>query len=260
MNATPPRPLAGCGIVITRPAQHAVRFAELVRSAGGHAILFPAIEIVAASHPQAVNELIDRLEQFDLAIFISPNAVQHGLALIQARRALPRQLKIAAIGSGTVRELERAGASGVIAPQRFDSEALLEMPALRDVAGKRVVIFRGEGGRELLGDTLAARGATVEHAECYRRRRPQLDPVPLLDAWARGEVHAVAVTSSEGLRNFCELVGEQGRARLAATPLFVPHPRIERSARDLGLAKVVLTAQGDEGLLQGMVEWFARRR
>ena len=260
MSAAPPQPLAGRGIVITRPAQQAAHLAGLVRGAGGHAILFPAIEIVAATHPQAVNELIDRLEQFDLAIFISPNAVQHGLALIQARRALPRQLKIAAVGGASVRELERAGASSVIAPQRFDSEALLEMPALRDIAGRRVAIFRGEGGRELLGETLAARGATVEYAECYRRRRPQLDPAPLLGAWARGEIHAVAVTSSEGLRNFCELVGEQGRTRLAATPLFVPHPRIERSARDLGLANVVLTTQGDEGLLQGMVEWFARRR
>ena len=260
MNEAGRRVLAGRGIVITRPAHQAAHLAELVRAAGGNAILFPAIEIVAIADSRPLNELIDRLEQFDLAIFVSPNAVQQALALIGARRSLPPRLGLAAIGSSSVRELERAGATGVIAPARFDSEALLDMPELREVTGKRIAIFRGEGGRELLGDTLAARGAAVEYAECYRRRRPRADPAPLLEAWARGEVNAVMVTSSEALRNFCELIGEAGRSRLVATPLFVPHPRIEQSARELGLSNVTLTAQGDEGLLQGLSRWFLRNR
>ena len=81
----------------------------------------------------------------------------------------------------------------------FDSEALLALPEMRDLAGKRVVIFRGDGGRELLGDTLIARGAIVEYAECYRRSKPTSDAAVLLRLWARDEVLGIVITSSEGL-------------------------------------------------------------
>ena len=96
--------------------------------------------------------------------------------LIRARRKFPRRLQVATVGGASVRALERFGITGVVAPQgRYDSESLLDLPALAAVNGRRVVIFRGEGGRELLGETLRARGAVVEYAECYRRVRPELD-------------------------------------------------------------------------------------
>ena len=257
-EATQVQPLSGKGIVVTRPAHQAAHLAELIRAAGGRAILFPVIEIVEVEDLQPLLALIDRLDEFDLAIFISPNAVNKAMNLIKARRALPTHLQLAAIGRSGVRELRHFGVPTVIAPAaRFDSEALLELPALRDVAGKRIVIFRGDGGRELLGDTLTARGAAIEYAECYRRGRPQLDATPLLKAWARNEVHAITGSSSEGLRNLYDLVGKLGQSWLKKTPLFVPHPRIEQAARELGLATVVLTAQGDEGLVQGLEQWFA---
>lgn len=251
------RPLAGRGIVVTRPAHQAAPLADLIGAAGGKAILFPVIEIVEVGDLQPLLALIDRLEGFDLAIFISPNAVNQAMNLIKARRELPPRLLLAAVGRSGVRELRHFGITAVIAPAaRFDSEALLELPALQDVAGKRIVIFRGDGGRELLGDTLTARGAAIEYAECYRRGRPRLDAAPLLRAWARNELHAITGTSSEGLHNLFDLVGKLGQSWLRKTPLFVPHPRIEQTARELGLATVVLTAQGDEGLVQGLAQWF----
>ncbi len=254
------QPLSGRGIVVTRPAHQAARLAELIRAAGGSPILFPVIEIVAVDDPQPLLALIDRLDEFDIAIFISPNAVNMALNQIKARRELPPRLKLAAIGQSGVRELEHFGLTAQIAPvARFDSEALLELPAMQDVAGKRIVIFRGDGGRELLGDTLVARGAAIEYAECYRSGRPQIDAAPLLDARSRGELHAITITSSEGLHNLFELAGRHGQPWLGKTPLFVPHPRIEQTARELGVATVVLTAQGDEGLAQGLVVWFAPR-
>ncbi len=257
-DATQDQPLSGKGIVVTRPAQQAAHLAELIGAAGGRAILFPVIEIVAVGDLQPLLALIDRLHEFELAIFISPNAVNRAMNLIKARRALPPQLKFAAIGVGGVRELERFGISAVIAPAaRFDSEALLDLPALQNVAGRRIVIFRGDGGRELLGDTLTARGAAVEYAECYRRGPPPLDAAPLLRAWTRNELHAITATSSEGLHNLFDLVGTPGQSWLRKTPLFVPHPRIGQTARALGVATVVLTAQGDEGLVQGLAHWFA---
>jgi uroporphyrinogen-III synthase len=182
------------------------------------------------------------------------------MRLIKARRELPPRLAVATIGRGSMRELERYGVKQVAAPARFDSEALLDLPEMREVAGKRIVIFRGEGGRELLGATLAARGAAIEYAECYRRSRPQADATPLYKAWERNELHATTATSSDGLRNLVGLAGKSDAPWLRRTPLFVPHPRIERTARELGLPTVVLTAQGDAGLVRGLTQWFAGAR
>ena len=258
MNQAKRGPLAGKGIVVTRPAHQAEHLAGLISTAGGNAILFPTIEIVAIEN-QALAALISRLDEFDIAIFISPNAVHQAMKLIKSRRELPRQLELATIGRGGVRELERYGVRDVIAPERFDSEALLDMPKMRDVAGKRIVIFRGEGGRALLAETLIARGAAIEYAECYRRGVPQADPSLLLKAWANGALHAITVTSSAGLRNLFLLVGASGHAQLRNTPLFLPHTRIASTARELGVASVVVTGQGDEELVHGLTKWFANQ-
>ena len=121
---------------------------------------------------------------------------------------------------------------------------------MQDVRGLRVVIFRGDGGRELLGETLTTRGAAVEYAVCYRRAKPTFDVAPLLEAWARHGVVAVIVTSSEGLRYFCERIGAAGQAWLRTTPVVVPHPRIAATAHELGLTCVVESEAGDEALVR----------
>lgn len=261
VTTTIDKPLSGRGIVITRPAVEAQRLAELVRAAGGNPFLYPAIEILDAADLRSFDNLIERLDQFDLAIFISPNAVTKAMTRIRARRTLPAHLKVAAIGRGGVRALQSFGVREVIAPGalagRYDSETLLAEPALRDVDGKRVVIFRGEGGRELLGDTLSARGAIVEYAQCYRRGKPSADPAPLLEAWAHKRISATIFTSSEGLRNFYQVIGEAGQAELRNTPVFVPHPRVAATARELGLTQVVESASGDEALAAALLKHFA---
>jgi len=237
--------LEGRGILITRPRGQAQGLAKLIEAAGGRAILFPAIEIQAVPLP--------KLAEFDLAIFVSPTAVKRALAAMK----WPQRAKAAALGRGTQRELERHGIKGIIAPDSgADSEALLAVPELQRVAGRRIVILRGEGGRSLLGDTLAARGAHVEYAECYRRVRPQTDSGPLLTAFAKGAVHAVTVSSAEGLENLFEMLGAAGREHLKKTPLFVPHPRIAAEAKRLGLGEASVGGASDEEMLERLVAYF----
>ena len=253
-------PLAGRGIVITRPAHQAGSLAEKVRARGGRVILFPTIEIVEPQDLSPFFAVVDRLEEFDLAVFVSPNAVTRAFDAMSARRPLPERLAVAAIGDATVGALERRGVREVIAPHHsFDSEALLALPGFQEVAGKRIVIFRGQGGRELLGETLAARGAQVEYAECYRRVVPALSPAPLYEAWKEGALDAFVATSSMGLRNLSAMVGEAGAAKLKATALFVPHPRIASNAATLGFSDVVVTGAGDEGIVVSLCERFGHR-
>ena len=237
--------LRGRGILITRPREQAQGLAKLVEAAGGRAILFPAIEIQDVP--------LRKLAEFDLAIFVSPTAVKRALAAMK----WPQRAQAAALGRGTQRELERHGIKGIIAPDSgADSEALLAVPQLRRVAGRRIVILRGEGGRSLLGDTLAARGARVEYAECYRRVRPQSDSASLLTAFAEGAVHAVTVSSAEGLENLFEMLGAAGREHLRKTPLFVPHRRVAAEARRLGLGEANVGGASDEEMLERLVAYF----
>lgn len=252
-------PLAGRGILVTRPAQQCGPLADRIRAAGGEAILFPVLEIIDTPDLQPLIDVIARLDDYRLAVFISPNAVVRAMKQLEARRQWPARLRVAAIGKGSVRELERFGISGVIAPERhFDSEHLLALPGLQTVAGQRVVIFRGDGGRELLGDTLAARGAQVDYVECYRRARPVADAAPLLKAWDGKRLNAVTITSSEGMRNLFAMVGASGQPLLQQTPLFAPHPRIAAVARELGCRHVIESAPGDDGLMDALLRHFAR--
>lgn len=250
--------LAGRTIVVTRPAAQAGALSALIRQAGGTPIVFPVLEIRDVDDARPLAQIVGRIAQFDLAIFISPNAVQKAMRVIAARGGLPPHVRAATVGKASAAALRRAGVADVIAPTaRFDSEALLELPEMQQVGGRRVVIFRGDGGRELLGAALGARGATVEYAVCYRRSKPDADPAPLFELWARDELAAIVVTSSEGMRNLFEMVGPAGRARLTQTLLFVPHERIAETARALGAMRLVLTGANDDGMLAGMIDWWS---
>jgi uroporphyrinogen-III synthase len=173
-------PLAGKRVLVTRPREQAAGLAELIREEGGESIVFPAIEIAAVADLRQFYAVADRLEQFDLAIFISPTAVQRVLGLLEGRR-WPERVRVAAIGGGSRRELERRGFAGVVAPSsgEADSEALLALPELASVRGQSIVIFRGQGGRELLairslnaGRASNTRSATGESGPQVRRANP----------------------------------------------------------------------------------------
>ena len=252
--------LQGKGILVTRPAQMAEPFVERIRHANGRPVAFPVLEILDTANPDPLNRIIDALDEFDMAIFISPTAVNKALNLIRSRRELPGHMTIAAIGQGSRRELGHFGIRNVLAPsQRFDSEHLLAMPEMQSVSDRKIIIFRGDGGRELLGDQLTQRGAHVTYAECYRRGRPDRDAGILLRLWSRGEIQAVTITSAEGLHNLYDMVGKLGRQWLKSTPVFVSHERILDVTRELGLQHGILTPSGDEGMIAGMADWFAAR-
>lgn len=257
-SPSPPRTLAGVRVLVTRPRDQAENLARLIEARGGEVFRFPVIEIAEPQDPRALLAIIDRLKDFALAIFISPNAVKHAMNLIRARGGLPSGLRVACVGSGSARELRHFGIDKVIVPpERFDSEALLELPELQQVAGKRIVIFRGDGGRELLGDTLRARGAEIEYAECYRRLRPDTDATPLMHRWARGEVDIVSVTSVDGLRNLFDMLGKDGQPWLIRTPVVVVSERMAQVCRELGFTtgpRVAVTA-GDEAILEAIQAW-----
>lgn len=238
-------PLSGVSVLVTRPATQARALVEGIEKAGGHAILFPGIEIVDVEDDGILKSVIARISEYDFAIFVSRNAVDKAF---ERMGALPADLECFAVGKATLAALEAHGARHVRVPEvGFDSEGLLQLPELQSVGGKRIVIFRGVGGRELLGDELKSRGARVDYAECYRRLKPSVLPCIREDG-----VQAVTATSGEIVSNLCELAEGWVRNK----PIFVTHERIGKVARDSGFGQVVVTEGGDEGLVLGLIKWF----
>lgn len=243
--------LAGKVIAVTRPQAQAGPLAAAIAAAGGEAFCFPLLDIAPADDLAPLAAAVARLADYDFAAFVSPNAVDHALPAILRHGPWPGGLQALAVGPGTVKALAAHGVGDCLAPsERFDSEALLDLPGLApaQVAGRRVALFRGDGGRELLAETLRARGAVVDAIPCYRRSAPG-DFTVLADA---ARLDGITLSSSEALRH---LVAGLGIARVRDIPLFVPHARIAELAQALGLTRVILTPPADQGLIDGLLAY-----
>jgi uroporphyrinogen-III synthase len=250
-------PLQGRFIAVTRPPEQAKKLIALIEQAGGQVIPYPLIMLSALDDYSLFAAQLDKLADYDWAIFISSNAVQYGMPrLLQRWAPVPGTLRFAAIGPATAAELKKFGIGDTLTPDnRYDSESLLVLPEMHNVASRKIMIFRGVGGREILGDTLKQRGAHVEFAECYRRTNPQTDIRALQTHWQKDELDAIVVTSSEAMRHLLQL----GAASdwLSSIPLCVNHERVAELPRQHGMRVVVASAPGDEGMLDCILRTLA---
>ncbi|WP_287497424.1 uroporphyrinogen-III synthase [Pandoraea sp. CB10b_02] len=292
---------APCAI-LTRPDGQADALASALHAHGIDTLAFPLLHISAQADDGALAALdgaMGRLSSYALAVFVSPNAVAHALARLAHRRRRPSEpgagragaaqvgdvwpetLPAAVVGPGSAQALAEAGIAAprhrVIVPPggpaaRFDSEALLAELDLAALAGRRVLLVRGDGGRELLADTLRAHGAQVDIVSAYTRRAPAPDAA----AWAALEARVCApgrcawvLTSSEAVRHLATLLAArygarngvqtpgapQVLARILAAPCFTSHARIADAARAAGFDRITQCAAGDENLLAALKTW-----
>jgi uroporphyrinogen-III synthase len=253
-------PLQGCGVLVTRPAHQAKDLCQRIEQQGGRAIPFPVLEIKAPDDLRPLEACAAQLDEFDVAIFISANAVERALPPILEQRDWPADVRIAVIGKRSAEALETFGLRADLCPtDRFNSEALLELDALQDVAGQNFMIFRGNGGREYLADTLRARGAQVRYVEAYRRARPETDSSELLQAWRSGEIDLVQINSVESLENLFAMLDEEGQALLRETPLLIVSERMIPVVTRLGFTQAPLLAANatDEAVLAALLDWHS---
>ena len=253
--------LNGIGIAIARPVDQAKKLSVLIEQAGGTAIFFPLIEITPLSDYAQFESVIQHIENYDWAIFISSNAVQNGMPRL-LKQGIPTKLKFAAIGPVTATELQSFGVKDVLIPSshaehgdeskvRFDSESLLALPEMQAVKNKKILIVRGIGGRDVLAETLKTRGAQVTFAECYQRINPQINCDLLANLYAAKKLHGIVVTSSESMRYLLDLAGAADWLRNVT--LFVNHARIAELPLQIDLKVLVADAPGDEAMLEKLI-------
>lgn len=252
--------LHGLNVVVTRPAHQAAGFRHLLEQAGAQAILFPVMEVRPPTDLAAATARLSQLPSYDVALFISANAVEFGLSLLdgQQRNAL-QQLTLGAIGKQTAKVLQQHGFTAAWVPaQGFSSEDFLALPATQQLAGKRILIFRGEGGRELLADTLLQRGASVDYVAVYQRQGilcPKVAASRLKHLHEHQQLDIIAITSSEGLLNLLAMLDNPDWIK--TVPLLVGSQRMVDTARQAGFSGTIVIADnpGNEAMLQALTDW-----
>jgi uroporphyrinogen-III synthase len=238
LNApTPPCELAGLSVLVTRPAHQSEGLCDLIQAARGRPVRFPALEIRGPADKHAARAELAGASRAAMLIFVSANAVRYAFPLLPDQ--LPVDIAIAAVGGATARALAEAGLEPTLLPERMDSDGLLALPQLNAVQGQSIYILRGEGGRELLFDTLRERAADVHQVDVYRRQIPQRPAgvANLVRNWPQ-LVQAVTATSNAILDNLFTLLGEEGAEQLRATPLVVVSQRMAEHAVARGCESV----------------------
>ena len=246
-------------IMVTRPAGQAQSLCQLIEQAGAQVVLFPTLEITDVSNTKEIYSVINNLDKFNLAIFISVNAVNQAVKYIQERGTLPATLKLATIGKASAVALHKIlGRGPDICPEtQFTSEALLALEPMQELKNQSIVIFRGQQGREYLGAQLRQRGAKVEYVSVYCRKRPNADMAKFEQQRAKRDIDAIIITSEEGLRNLCGMLEKQLHGWLKKTQLIVMSQRIFNVAQALGFQKKPIVAReaSDEAIVQAIKHW-----
>ena len=225
-------------LLVTRPAAQSTRLCALLEKAGYEAIRLPTIEILDPVNLHELETVSDELDSYDLVVFVSVNAVKKGVEFVLDRREWPEETGIATVGARSAEALLPYGLSTDYVPEhRFNSEALLALDELQDMAGQRVAIFRGNGGREYLYDVLTERGAEVDYVEVYRRACPVVDADAMLALLQPGYLDYITVTSNETLQNLYDMAGAAGQPLLCELPLVVVSKRQSVLARQLGFRR-----------------------
>lgn len=248
-------------VLVTRPAGQAGGLCRMLEEAGYTAFRLATIEIREPEQMASLQSLVDSLQDYDLAVFISVNAVSRGLDYILARRGWPQQVKIAAVGASSAAALREHGLAVDLVPaHQYNSESLLALEELQDMHGKRVVILRGNGGREHLRDTLIARGAKVDYVEVYRRACPAPDSQLMRSLLQPGALDVITVTSNESLQNLFSMAAEDLQSQLRTLPLVVASERQALLAQELGFehAAVVAENAADVALVEAVKRLASR--
>lgn len=248
---------AGAAVLVTRPEGEAAEaLCRKLRERGYRVEHQPLLEL----HPldelsPALRQRVIDLDQYQHVIFISANAVRFGMAQLQAYwPQWPVGVRWYAIGSATAALLATYGIEAITPGAAMTSEELLAVPQLAQVSGDRVLIVKGEGGRDKLARDLALRGADVDTLACYRRQWPKVSRQDFIERLDRAGVGTILVSSGEGLACLVQLLSQAETSKLGIMTIIVPSARVATQARDAGFTRVVTAGNASDSAMLRALE------
>lgn len=246
----PGKSLRNQTVLVTRPVHQAMGLRTLIEKAGGNVVLFPTLEILPIENQESLQLRIKRIEEYDVVIFVSANAVRHAMVFWPP---CYRPLRLIAIGPGTASTLEQHGLSESTTPSQFSTEGLLDLPLLKQLAGKKIAIFCGENTRPLLKETLKKRGAQVDYLCCYLRRCPRV-PAERLHTLKSQSITQIVSTSKESLTHLHSIFREYDLHWLLLIPLIVISSPMVELAKVLNFSNRIVLAKNatDEAVINAL--------
>ena len=234
--------LAGATIVLTRATGSAATLRTRVQARGGRVVCVPGLSLRAVVDAGPLRQRVQTaMNLAHAAIFNSPAAVRFAFRLLPALDGM-LPARVFAVGAGTQRALARHRVRALAPGGRSDSEALLALPELADVRGRRIVLMGAAGGRDLLASTLTARGAQVESMHVYQREPPRLMQRHF-DALAHAaDPLLTLISSAAALTHLVALLPASLLARLRRQTLVVSSARLAAIARENGFAQICVAA------------------
>lgn len=245
-------------VLVTRPAGQSERLIAGLRELGCDVSHLPMLRLVPCDPlPGSEKQRLLDLDLYSDLLFISSNAAHFGLALIDDYwPQFPVGQRYWAVGESTARVLEARGLDVSWPDHDMTTEGLLALPGLQQAGDRKMLIVKGEGGREALREALEARGARVDTLSCYRREAPELAPEAVQEKLMDTPVSLILISSGEGLDNLSRLLQLQENTNLADTALIVPSERVARRAEELGWRQVSRAGNAsDDAMLAAVREW-----
>lgn len=242
--------LHGAAVIVTRPAHQADPLCALIEARDGKAVRLPLLEIQGLDEARSGSSAEERFAAYDWVIFISVNAVNFALQANNGTINRISGVRFAAVGNATAKALrERQIQVDVVPEAGFNSEALLQSPELQQVAGQSCLVVRGQGGRELLAETLRQRGARVDYWEVYKRVKPALDVAAIIEQLDKHVPKILTFSSGEALHNLIEMCSGQIPEQWLVMPLVAGSDRIAVIARQAGFKRVAVAAETSDAAI-----------
>lgn len=233
-------------VLVTRPEGQNQSLLAALQKSGYTTDSLPVLKIAPytpvahAEQCQQIIKQVKNLASYQHIVFVSTNAVQCAFDWInQYHSELPASIRWYPIGDATARALEPFVARVEQAGKDMDSETLLLNPYLQNITGHRVLIFRGQGGRNFLRDNLQQRGAEVEFCELYQRQFVRYAAGTLTEKLHK-KPDFVIITSTESIQSLVEqAIIEDAKSLLLQQTIIVPGKRVSQFAKEQGFQKVL---------------------
>ena len=242
MAVAEPEPLAGLGVLMTRPGSRGEGLGESIEREGGRVFDYPIIEIHPLTDTAAMDERLAALDGIDLLVFVSVPAVECVVSrLRKLDGTIPDSVRVAAVGHATAKQCRTCGiAVDYVPTRRMDSEGLFRALSGFPLEGAEVLICRGRNGREKLRRELEQGGASVSYLPCYEIRLSQRPIEPVIRQWRQGNINTVLVTSVSIANGLSSLLGPGNLDLFRACTVVTISDRIATRCRELGAGEIVV--------------------
>lgn len=237
--------------MVTRPIHQSRLLCDLIEQQGWQARRFPLIDIQAKVLSVQDQLRIQAIEQYQYVFFVSANAVNFAQPLFNGKIDRLQKNSCIAVGKATAKALSSCGLANIRMPaSEFDSEAILALPELQGLKSCSCLIVRGEGGRELLANSLRDRGALVDYLEVYKRVLPRYDSALIHSYLLDKSLAAIVIYSGEALQNLVQILAKENiKKNMLTTPLVVISQRVYALAKEIGFKKIVIADEASDAAM-----------